>query len=219
MKHGASVSERLAGTPAAKLVSLLENGPFPKGPPNPLGCRIGLFSGRDLGPYRPLEDGGAVPTGGAYGVVIQPTTDGVLYIIQVDSAGRVAWLFPRNALGGDELSFGKNPVSVGKTIRVPPMERAALVLDDHIGVEHVFVVLTSSGWPELEQALAGTASAPPPSPDYAVLAPLGLRGPSGTVISPESRVTAPSGQEMDREYTTTGTSLVAERWFRHVAAR
>jgi TIR domain-containing protein/uncharacterized protein DUF4384 len=146
-----------------------------------------------------------------YRIVGTARSPGYLYLVQIDVADQVDWLFPRNATS--RHSSGSNPLATGQPIRVPAT--GALFLDTTVGVEHLYAVYSATRWPRLEDALGRT---PPPAEATrgVVQAPnaLGLRGVGG--VSPDD---SPGGVSMvpavgDR-FQGNGYFLILERWFRH----
>ena len=156
-----------------------------------------------------------------YRVVAKALSPGYLYLFQVDAAGKIDWLFPRNATS--PRSHGSNPLVSGQSIQVPSAESgSALFLDTTVGVEHVYAVFSATPWPRLEGALARPCR-PRRSPSLeetsrgVVESPnaLGLRGVGG--VRP---VTSPGGESgsssVGDRFQGDGYFLVLERWFRHV---
>src|SRR5262249_11300320 len=90
-----------------------------------------------------------------YRLVIRPETAGYLYVFQLDSHGRLVWMFPRNPTW--EYSSGANPILASGQTQIPPQEKDALPLDDNVGLEHIFVVFSVTRWPQLEDALKQAA--------------------------------------------------------------
>ena len=155
-----------------------------------------------------------------YRVVAKALSPGYLYLFQVDAAGKIDWLFPRNA---NPYSDGSNPLVWGQSIQVPPTESGpALYLDTTVGVEHIYAVFSATRWPWLEEALARPLPAGeelPPREDTSrgvVESPnaIGLRGVGG--IRPP---TSPGGElgssPVGDRFQGDGYFLVLERWFRH----
>jgi hypothetical protein len=105
--------------------------------------------------FHPLADGDELASErDDYLILVEPRTRGYLYVFQVDSSGRLAWLFPENE--GCRESSGSNPVSPGAVTWVPAKQLGSLHLDRMTGTEHVFVVMSSQRWGQLEAALRET---------------------------------------------------------------
>jgi hypothetical protein len=168
--------------------------------------------------WRPLHNGAALTSGDRYRVEVRPGSAGHLYVFQVDSRGKLDVIFPR--LAEAQFSTGHNPVVEGGTITLPDEERA-FHLDDHLGVEQVYAVVTPERWQEIETALV-RASRAAPRP-RAVTAPvIGRDRGIGAVVdvapkAPAPSARRPSGEKVVAMLTGTKGVLVIERWFNHVA--
>jgi hypothetical protein len=131
------------------------------------------------------------------------------YVFQIDSRGQVDWVFPKNS--SSPYSSGSNPVPPNTTIKVPEGNDAAFFLDDHNGIEHLYVVATRHQWIALEAKLAGTSRAIAARSDEStsVEAPIGLgfRG-IGGIASDDSTDSPPA--------TGIQGVLAKEIWFHHV---
>jgi hypothetical protein len=172
--------------------------------------------------WRALPNGAALTSADGYRVEVRPASAGYLYVFQVDSRGKLDLIFPR--LPQARFSIGKNPVGAGAPITLPDARRA-FHLDQRLGVEQVYTVMTGQRWEELEQALVRASRVPPrPKP---VEAPVVGRDRG---IGAVTEVTAPaeplapaarplSGEKVAALVTGTKGVLVVERWFNHVAAR
>jgi hypothetical protein len=105
--------------------------------------------------YRPNEeeiaDGATLVTGEPYSLQIASLSSGYLYVIQLDSAGRAFWLYPRNETCKE--SVGTNPVQARASMRIPIAETDALKLGGPAGRERLFAVLANRRWAELENSL------------------------------------------------------------------
>ena len=167
-------------------------------------------------------------------MVARALSDGYLYIFQVDSSGKSEWLFPRN--NQSRFSTGLNPLVARQTVQIPSADRSEfLFLDNTTGVEHIYAVFSAARWPELEEALSKPEALAPSSASIlgaTVQEPNGLRvrGVGGTRISAKtSDVEVKSSVERVQQGTTfalpftsrpleaSGSYLVEERWFKHVA--
>ena len=174
--------------------------------------------GRDAA-WRPLPNGAALTSGDRYRVEVRPGSAGHLYVFQVDSRGKLDVILPH--LPEAQFSTGHNPVTEGGTITLPDEERA-FHLDDHLGVEQVYAVVTPARWQEIETALMrASRAAPRPRP---VTAPvIGRDRGIGAVVevaapkAPAQAARRPSGEKVVAMLTGTKGVLVVERWFNHVA--
>src|SRR5262249_46009324 len=159
-----------------------------------------------------------------YLVLVEPRTRGFLYVFQVDSSGRLAWLFPENEYC--QQSSGSNPVSPPEMTWVPGRDLGPLRLDRVTGHEDLYVGMSGRRWERLEEALAeGSRRGREGSSAVSGSIGLGNRGVGGTVP-------AGSGARQDLEETVEGKTvrydlsgrfrvargnfLVLERSFRHV---
>ncbi len=157
-----------------------------------------------------------------YRVVAKATSPGYLYLFQVDTAGKIDWLFPRNATSPH--SYGSNPLVSGQSIQVPSTESGStLYLDSTVGVEHIYAVFSATRWPRLEGALArplpaGEDLAPPEETSRGVVESpnaIGLRGVGGE--RPQTSLGDESGSSSGGDrFQGDGYFLVLERWIRHV---
>src|SRR5262245_20844507 len=103
--------------------------------------------------FRPLGEGNALASEtDDYLVLVEPRTRGFLYVFQVDSSGRLAWLFPENEYC--QQSSGSNPVSPPEMTWVPGRDLGPLRLDRVTGHEHLYVAMSGRRWERLEEALA-----------------------------------------------------------------
>lgn len=134
--------------------------------------------------FHVLMDGAELTSGtDEYIIVARPYSDGYMYIFQVDSHGKITWLFPDHE---SEHSWGVNPVNAGAIIQVrPPESQSALFLDEQVGIEHVSAVFTPTRWKELERLLEEHSTVGGSSQELSrapVDAPFIPRGYGGTVI-------------------------------------
>jgi hypothetical protein len=168
-------------------------------------------------PWRPLSDGETLSSANNYRLMFSPDKTAFFYVFQIDSRGKLDWLFPKNTT--TPFSTGTNPVHAGVWTHVPG-ENAAFHLDDNLGVEHLYVIATESAWTDLEEALrkAGTTS----SGALPVQAAFNLktRGVAGTrfVDAPLHESTEKVSKEVRQIITGKEGVLVWEKWFQHVAA-
>ena len=172
-----------------------------------------------------------------YFIALRPLSPGFLYIFQVDSLGKRAWLFPQNKTSS--YSSGSNPVKPQEILQVPSAgSKRVLFLDDNVGIEHIYAVFSATRWPELEEALgrpAGPSAHTESEPHLlatVVRAPNGLAGRGVGGVRVEESLTGVGAsfivERTDRTQTyslpvsaqplqASGSFLVVERWFRHVA--
>ena len=220
------IPQRLTGLPFADVLRII----YTESPPAPASATARAALQIDLEARRHgereftrLKDGDTLTSRvDDYRVVAKAPSPGYLYLFQVDAAGKIDWLFPRNATS--PLSHGSNPLVWGQSIQMPSAESgSALYLDTIVGVEHVYAVFSATRWARLEGALARPLPAGeelPPLEETSrgvVESPnaLGLRGVGGVrpVTSPGD---VSGSSSVGERFQGDGYFLVLERWFRHV---
>ena len=166
-----------------------------------------------------LRDGEELPSGANYFFGLHPEENAYFYIFQIDSTGKLDWLFPKNNYLSH--STGQNPAFAAKWTRIPRSVNQAFFLDENLGVEHFYIVATQTPWPALEEALgkarlSGSMNRP-------ILANFSLktRGSAGTRpvefdLPTNMGETPPRVQQL---INGKAGALVIERWFRHVKAQ
>ena len=167
-------------------------------------------------PWMPLGNGDAMSSADNYRLLFMSEEPAYFYVFQVDSRGKLDWLFPKNELS---YSFGSNPVTPNQWVRLPD-GNTAFQLDDTIGIEHIYVVATSEPWEPLRGALAKASSGSGSKEKIESAFSLRTRGVA------KVRKTAPPlppGMEASRSEVRElirgkDGVLVVERWFRHVPA-
>ena len=161
---------------------------------------MGLYGRRagDNG-YRALSDGETLASQvDRYWLGVRPLTDGYLYVFQVDSQGQADWLFPANPKLTS--ASGSNPVNANAVIQIPPADSQALYLDTHTGMEFIYIVMSSTRWPALEEALGRPTpsgiSVPPAYADQPLVsATRGVGGIAGDEAPPSYERIGGSGRE------------------------
>jgi hypothetical protein len=163
-------------------------------------------------PWQVLKDGQDLSSADQYRVLLRPQAPAHIYLFQLDSRGKLDFIFPKNE--ANPHSMGSNPVAAGTWTSVPA-EGQAFHLDDNVGIEHFFVVVTNKAWGPLEQALAEANSAEPAGSSEN---PLALRT-RGSATKGETSL--PEGFQGTPPQPLAGNQgvLTIERWFRHVAAQ
>jgi serine/threonine protein kinase len=156
------VPARLAGRETSELLKLAYEGAPPAPAPGtpPPRIQVGILTNfQSTGQFVSLENDQTLTSGSdEYALAARPATGGFLYVFQIDSSGRAEWLFPRNP--ASEHSSGSNPVSAGQRVRIPPEPAKVMVLDDVIGIEHVYFVMSAARWPALEAVLGRPSQQP-----------------------------------------------------------
>ena len=163
--------------------------------------------------WRQLRNGEELSNLDKYRICFSPEAPAHFYVFQIDTTGKLDWLFPKNRF---EYSFGWNPVPAGATTQVPGDARA-FFLDRNVGVEHLYIVATRDRWDALEAALLTASSS---SGGTRISSPFrlttrGVRGVAETLPVSDSPGAPPS--EPKRLTRGKFGVLVEECWFSHVA--
>ena len=234
-----AILAQLAGLPAEKILSVV----FVEGSP-PLKTRfispqlrlVLVARRQEETALAVLRDGETLRSRvDHYRVGALPETDGYLYLFQVDSNGRVDWIFPKQS--DSPHSSGSNPVRADQKIVLPVASE--FYLDATPGVEHLYAVFSSEPLPNLERAVAIacrdsaksitlSANVQPTAGKIQEPNRFGLRGVGGSDPSPAgaellerlfggANVEASSwkSDEDGRLFAATNSILVVERWFYH----
>jgi hypothetical protein len=180
--------------------------------PEPTASVIVAFRRGDDQPWQMLKDGQDLSSADQYRVMLRPQETAHFYLFQFDSRGKLDFIFPKNE--ANPHSMGSNPVAPGEWTGVPA-EGQAFRLDDNVGIEHLFVVVTQKAWGPLEQTLANANAAQPSGSSEN---PLALRT-RGSAAQGEPGI--PEGIHGIPPKPLAGKQgvLAIERWFRHVAAQ
>jgi hypothetical protein len=166
----------------------------------------------------PLRNGQELSSDDRYFITIRPNQDSYFYVFQIDSIGKLDWLFPANSFSKD--SSGRNPVPAGAITKVPPADRA-FYLDESLGVEHLYLVATPGPWPELEVALSQAAQAKPfgkPLLANLDIKPRGVAGTESVDFGPALPGKMAS-DETQHYFKGIQGALVMDFWFNHVKAK
>jgi metacaspase-1 len=180
---------------------------------------------RPEGRYEIVPDGGRIRTKvEPYRVYVYVPSDGYLYVCQVDSGGRVAWLFPKNE---SKYSYGRNPVKGGDKLMIPDNVNG-LKLDEVTGKESVIVIFSPEKWEDFEGELraAATDQSSVVRPEQPVLVRVGVmddppRGVGGEIPFAGSNSLAELEEQMYRQAKLIPVKagagrMVETRWFEHV---
>jgi hypothetical protein len=177
-----------------------------------------VFTGKRNEPvarWLPLQNGQDLSSNDRYFIVMRSPQPCYFYVFQIDSTGKLDWLFPANAFTGD--SSGQNPVPAEELIKIPPEDRA-FYLDENLGIENLYVVTTPGPWPDLEHALSRAAQALPLGKPLLASLDIKARGIAGTEIvdfgsSLQGQLT---GVEAQHYFKGIQGALVLDFWFNHV---
>ena len=173
--------------------------------------------------WRVLDGAETLEAGHGYAVLVQTEQPGYLYVMQIDAAGGVQWLFPENE--STRLSSGRNPLQEGTAIRVPSTA-PGFELDETVGTERIWVVFSQTQWPALERALGVKGATLDGSSAEGWAKPRRPRGAGGLLDDPEG-VYAPMTVRLGREVLRVEPSFVfesstwfvrAQRTFEHISA-
>ena len=225
-----AASPNIAELPGGEVLKVVYEGSVPAVPAGAGKARLQLaiFARREAeNKFNSLEDGGKLRSGAdGYRIRARPLTAGYLYVFQIDSSGKIDWLFPSDASAAH--SRGSNPVAPLQLITLPSTEEA-YNLDQITGVEHLYAVFSAVRWPELETVLiesglrqqkASLVAARVEKPND-----LRLRGVSGIHTDPgaASLIQAlenPQSLQQDSleapVFESTESFMVIERWFNHL---
>lgn len=116
-----------------------------------------LWRPRAGGQWQRLENGQDLSSADQYLLAVMPREQVWCYVFQIDAQGNLFPLFP--ALNGAPFATGVNPIHPGQWNLIPEGSEA-FYLDETLGVEHIYVVVASAPWPELEAALTARGGAP-----------------------------------------------------------
>lgn len=165
--------------------------------------------------WRPLHDGETLSSADNYRIMFCPETTAYFYVIQIDSRGKLDWLFPTNS--ATAFSVGKNPAPAGLWTAVPG-ENTGFHLDENLGLEHLYVIATQSRWYELENALEKACKARAGTAPIQTAFNLKTRGAGGIRMVGSSPVKNAASEPKNVRRLLTGKDgiLVYEKWFQHV---
>jgi len=165
-----------------------------------------------------LNNGQELSSDDRYIIAFRPIQDCYLYVFQIDSTGKLDWLFPANPAGPH--SSGRNPVPAGISTKVPAADKA-FFLDENLGVEHLYLVATYRSWPALEEALTQAIQASPqgkPMLAHLDIKPRGVAGTESVEIGPALPGLVDKNKNPHVLKSIQGV-LVADFWFKHVMAK
>jgi hypothetical protein len=194
-------STRLKGdTPAAAINILAKQGADPEEP------------------WRILQEGQTLSSKDSYKIMFCPENQAYFYVIQIDSRGKLDWLFPANGI--TRFSVGHNPVPPNVWTSVPG-ETTGFYLDENIGMEHLYVIVTSKRWDEYEKTLGKSASAAAGAEPIQASFNLKTRGAGGArmVPAPSLENNIETTKDIRRLMTGKDGILVYEKWFQHVGPK
>ncbi len=167
------------------------------------------------------DDIGRSEPGDNLKIRISPSADGYVYAVWIDATAWATPVFPAD----HDAALG-NPVKAGQVITIPPGDDW-LFLDEHRGVETLYVLYSQQPRPDVDQALRALLghTRPVTAPDGGALQPATQtaaisRGLGGTRPGRTVTVTTSDGQSQQApstlfEMAKGSGDLVITRWFRH----
>lgn len=168
--------------------------------------------------WRSLHDGESLSSADNYRIIFQPEDIAYFYVFQIDSTGKLDWIYPKNI--SSPYSSGNNPVYAGNWIQIPG-DNEAFHLDENIGIEHIYIVVTKSPWDALEKSLRNASERANEAIPVTTAFNLKTRGVGGTRIVDFSLIKGikTSSKEITRLMNGKAGVLVVEKWFRHIAPK
>jgi len=172
--------------------------------------------------WEPLQNGQTLSIDDNYKIMFNTESSAYFYIFQIDSNGKIDWLFPINRL--TSFSVGKNPVSPNIWTYIPG-QYSAFHLDNNWGVEHIFIIGTKFRWHEIEELIEKACKNSNKKISINKALNLKMRGIAG-IRYVESLPDIPMIEKKDYKsklkdirQIITGKQgiLVYERWFLHVS--
>jgi len=176
---------------------------------------IPAFTRDDGKAWQTLTDGSALASKDAYRLNIRLDHDCFVYVWQVDSQGKIFWLYPQNPTC--DFSSGSNHSLASRGVQLPPGSSDGFELDDTVGIEHLYVAASPTRWENLEKQLQQMANKMVTKGKVTEPFAMKTRGVKGIRRLPTG--------DNDAESSDNDTSLwiegqdgavVQEIWFRHV---
>ena len=165
--------------------------------------------------WQPLTDGSVLTSKDAYRLNLRLDHDCFVYVWQVDSQGKIFWLYPQNPTC--DFSSGSNPSLASKGVQLPPGSSDGFELDDTVGIEHLYVAASPTRWENLEQQLLQMANKVVTKGKVTEPFALKTRGVKGIRRLPAGDTDAESSDnETSLWIEGQGGAVVQEIWFRHV---
>jgi hypothetical protein len=180
-----------------------------------------IFTGKKnepVGRWMLLRNGQELSSADRYFITMRSNQVCYLYVFQIDSTGKLDWVFPANSFSKD--SSGRNPVPAKDLVKAPPEDKA-FYLDEKLGVEHLYVVATPGPWPELEAALSKAAQAKPFGKPLLANLDIKPRGVAGTesVDFGQALPDKMANAEAQHYFKGIQGALVMDFWFNHVKGK
>lgn len=165
--------------------------------------------------FQILRNGDKISSDDNYFFIFQTSEKAFIYIFQIDSRGKLDWIFPKNSTLS--LSEGNNPIEPGIWHKIPEGDKDYF-LDENLGIEHFYIVSTKSRWQELEKLITEASQSYVANNPITAQFSLKTRGFAG---KRKIKSNLPANINIKSENVgqlIKGEAgiLVVEKWFRHV---
>ena len=165
--------------------------------------------------FQILRNGDKISSDDHYFFIFQTSEKAFIYIFQIDSRGKLDWIFPKNSTLS--LSEGNNPIEPGIWHKIPEGDEGYF-LDENLGIEHFYIVSTKSRWQELEKLIKEASQSYVANNSILAQFSLKTRGFAG---KRKIKSNLPANMNLKSENVgqlIKGEAgiLVVEKWFRHV---
>jgi len=165
--------------------------------------------------FQILRNGDKISSDDNYFFIFQTTEKAFIYIFQIDSRGKLDWIFPQNITFSH--SEGNNPVEQGKWHKIPEGDKGYF-LDENLGIEHFYIVTTKSRWHELEKFITEASQSHIANNPILAQFSLKTRGSAGKRKLPFNSTLKNKPITNDAIQLIEGNKgvLVLEQWFEHI---
>lgn len=165
--------------------------------------------------FQILRNGDKISSDDNYFFIFQTTEKAFIYIFQIDSRGKLDWIFPKNITLSH--SEGNNPVEPGKWHKIPGGDKGYF-LDENLGIEHFYIVTTKSRWHELEKLITEASQSYVANNPILAQFSLKTRGSAGKRKLPLNSTLKNKSNSNDAIQLIEGNKgvVVLEQWFEHI---
>ena len=178
--------------------------------PIAISATIRIKSKIDKSAWIPMQNGDILTSNDRYQIVIFSNSSAHIYVLQIDSQGKLDWLFPSNSF---PYSRGKNPIPEMEEIHIPS-KNETYFLDDNQGVEHLYIIATKNRWTELEEKLSELGEKTISETKIKVAFQKGTRGVGGITKENENfSLMAMSKESIKNVLESKDGVVVIETWF------
>ncbi len=125
----------------------------------PLPVKISYTYATGDGKFEPFSEGTVLRSNDRYKLIFEPLENSYVYIFQIDSADKIFRLFPTDKFQEADIK-NKNPVRGGEKYWVPA-EKKSFSLDDQVGEETIYFMITQEPDPMLEEKYRQLAQSSP----------------------------------------------------------